>query len=165
MIFVLSIENCAESFNGKCLQVFLDDIVDFAKKFDCVDLVFNEHRRRAKSDERSTVLYRCTTLQPKNMFAVSYDTDSISIEKYNPITDRWAHIRKYNIPIDASRSHLSSDLTLANNILCLVDANAKKVRSYFWSHNLEIGTIHFIDLLRMTLSSTGSCSFVRQVGI
>lgn len=140
--FVFSIEKCTKAFDStEYLQVFEHDVSNFAQKFDCVDLMLNERARRAESGGSSTDVYRCRSGNAKNLFSVSFNDSAISVHKYDPIIDRWTHIR--DIEHHIANPCTAIALTLANNVLCHVHGIRQKVHQLF-ARNVGIGTIHSV---------------------
>lgn len=101
------------------LQFLLEVVEPFARKYECMDLVLNEYRRRTECNGKSTDLYRNATDASKCIFALSSEPDVINVEKYNPISNRWDLFRNITVT-DLITKRDSFGLVFDKDIIVLI---------------------------------------------
>lgn len=79
---------------------FLHDVVEgFTEKYDCYDMVLYEYRRRILSagNDNTNALNRNSATAAKSLFAASVQGETITIVKYNMISNHWEAFREINV--------------------------------------------------------------------
>lgn len=100
------------------MQVLLDGVEKFAKRYNYADLVTKELRKRAESDGKAVELYRHSTVPMKSFFLASPEDDILVVEKYNAISDRWDLFCKTKM--EAINDRMFSKLLLAEGKIFLI---------------------------------------------
>lgn len=86
-------------------QPLLHVVEPFAKKFNCLEVVTNEYRRRLQNDDNTSNPYRHAKVPSESIFVAALTNDTISIEKYNSISNSWKLFATLSIIGIKSRSN------------------------------------------------------------
>lgn len=78
------------------LQFLLDVVESFATKFNCLPRLMEDYHRRIENDGKPVEPYHLTTAVSKRIFVFSGKGGAFTIEKYNPISDKWELVHSFN---------------------------------------------------------------------
>lgn len=108
------------------VQFLLDFVETFARKYNCVSLLLTEYHRRIKNDGKPMEPFHLTRAASKRIFVISGRDGGFTIEKYNPISDRWELVHRFSDKGFRNRERFGQ--IVAENKLFLI--GGKKGKTY-----------------------------------